>query len=431
MRYPLTQTESMLLSAHNQRPTLRRLESLLLDIEKYDWHIVGRMIPRIEHVFYSDSTAAVYGPRQIRGMSLPFARDVLGCEKNQDCDGGGLIAERVWIHSAMRCLLRVLLVALTGIGTLLSGCVAPTTDTSVGEQPSVSDQPYIRVLGNAQDAGYPQIGTNHRRARDAWDDPSKRRFATSILIADPRSGKRWLIDATPDLRDQTELARNDPPIRRSAPGRPPLFDGVFLTHAHMGHYAGLLQFGREAYGAAEQPVFGSPRMVEFLQTNEPWHLLVELGHITLTPVEPGHTIKLTDDITIEPCVVPHRAEFTDTLGFLIRGPNRSVVFIPDIDKWDQWDTRIEDVIARVDVALLDGTFYSDGEIPGRSMVDIPHPCIRESIARFASLPGTLKSRIRFIHLNHTNPAIDPNTDERRAIEKAGYHVAEQGEMHSL
>ncbi|MCA9279805.1 MAG: pyrroloquinoline quinone biosynthesis protein PqqB [Phycisphaeraceae bacterium] len=325
-------------------------------------------------------------------------------------------------HRAPLCIFLIVMC----LCVMSAGCARDTAFS-----PSNTGLPYVRVLGNAQDAGFPQIGASHPRAMAAWNDPSKRRYATSILIADPKSGKRWLIDATPDIREQTELARSDPPTRKAQSGRPPLFDRVFLTHAHMGHYAGLLQFGREAYGAAKQPVYGSSRMVEFLRTNEPWHLLVELNHIALTTVEPGKPIALTDSISIEAFTVPHRAEFTDTYGYLIRGPTRSVLFIPDIDKWDRWDTRIEDMIKDVDVALLDGTFYADGEIPGRSMADIPHPFIQESIARFDTLPDRVRTRIRFIHLNHTNPAIDPDSSERRMIERAGYHVAEQGEIHSL
>jgi pyrroloquinoline quinone biosynthesis protein B len=327
--------------------------------------------------------------------------------------------------------------------TLLATACAGLSQTRapVAMEPRL-DGPYVLALGNAQDAGFPQIGAEHPAARRAFEDASRRRFTTSLLIVDPRQGRRWLIDASPDLRDQVEFARGHPPRYQapqpasssgdSAPtGRPPLFDGVFLTHAHMGHYLGLAHFGREAYGARDLPVYASPKMCLFLEQNAPWSQLVELRNIRLHALADESSLDLAPDLRVRAWRVPHRGEFTDTMAFLVEGPERSLIYLPDIDKWEHWDRRIEDVIEGVDYALLDGTFYADGEIPGRAMDEIPHPFVAESMARLAVLPPDRRARVRFTHFNHTNPLLDPDDPARAELRTAGFGIVEQGERFDL
>jgi len=291
--------------------------------------------------------------------------------------------------------------------------------------------PRVIVMGTAQDAGLPQIGSHSPQSERARRDPAARRLVASLLIADPRTGKRWLIDATPDIREQVDRAEGHPPSRDTSGARPPLFDGIFLTHAHMGHYTGLMHLGREAYGARKLPVHASQRMCAFLSNNAPWDLLVKAEHITLHPIRPGESVELAPDLRVTPIEVPHRAEYTDTMGFIVEGPTRSLLYIPDIDKWERWDRRVEDVIAQVDHALLDGTFFADGEIPGRSMAEIPHPFIEESIRRFAPLPASERRKILFTHLNHTNPAADPSGREAEAVRQSGMDIVSEGQQFSL
>lgn len=307
----------------------------------------------------------------------------------------------------------------------LLGCRSQPRASS---QPSV---PYVVVLGTSQDAGLPQIGSSSANSLRAQREPGFARLVASLLVVDPRSGQRWLIDATPDLRDQVELASGHPPNRSARGPRPPLFEGIFLTHAHMGHYAGLLQLGREAYGASAVPVYASQRMCEYLAANGPWELLVRLGNIEPRPIAPDASLRLTSELTITPIAVPHRGEYTDTLGFIIAGPSRSLLYIPDIDKWDRWDRRIEDVLRPVDIALIDGTFFADGEISGRSMADIPHPFISESIDRFRPLPESERAKIVFTHLNHTNAAADPDGPAAARVTGAGMAIAHDGQVIGL
>ena len=289
-------------------------------------------------------------------------------------------------------------------------------------------EPYVVALGTAQDGGVPQIGCDEAICRRARSDEGRKRLVTSLLLSDPRSGKRWLFDASPDLREQVERARAHPSSRIAHGPRPALFDGVFLTHAHIGHYAGLLQFGREIYGATELPVWGTPRMCAFLSKNGPWSLLVETHAIQLAEMPLDREVELAPDLHVSALRVPHRDEFSDTLAFVIRGPHASVGYLPDIDKWERWDVPLEEFLARVDVAFVDGTFFADGEIAGRSMKDIPHPFINETIARLSSASPKLRAKVVFTHLNHTNPATQPDDTADRAIQTAGMRVAVEGEI---
>jgi pyrroloquinoline quinone biosynthesis protein B len=278
------------------------------------------------------------------------------------------------------------------------------------------------VLGSGQDGASPQLGHDDD---PAWTNPALARTASSLGIVDRRDGRRWLIDATPDLRDQ--LHRFDKATGTKNPA--PDLEGVFLTHAHIGHYTGLMFFGRESMGTRALPVYAMPKMSEFLSRNGPWSQLVSLGNISLKPLLDRMPVDL-GGLSVTPIRVPHRQEYSEVVGFRIEGPHKKVLFIPDIDRWEDWDAqgvRIEDEIARVDVAYLDGTFFADGELPGRDMSTIPHPMITKSMERFADLPKAERDKVRFIHLNWSNPARFPDDPARKRVEKAGFHIAEENE----
>jgi pyrroloquinoline quinone biosynthesis protein B len=189
--------------------------------------------------------------------------------------------------------------------------------------------------------------------------------------------------------------------------------------------------GREAYGANGQRVLASDRMARFLEGNGPWDLLVKLKQVQIERFVTGRAVPLNARLSITPIAVPHRDEYSDTHGFIVRGPSHSLLWLPDIDKWETWERRIEDVIAGVDVAYVDGTFFDAAELPGRAMSEVPHPLIAESLARFAALPEKQRRKIVFVHLNHTNPAATPGSNVQAAIEKAGMRVAREGERQPL
>ncbi|MEP3481151.1 MAG: MBL fold metallo-hydrolase [Fuerstiella sp.] len=294
-----------------------------------------------------------------------------------------------------------------------------------------SQRPFIYVLGTAQDAGYPQAGCRKECCQDAWLDPSVARYATSLAVCDPVSHQVWLLDSSPDFKHQLRMIErlNSPQQTKASNGFQ--LNGIFLTHAHIGHYSGLIHLGREVMGAAAMNVYAMPRMQKFLTSNGPWDQLVSLNNIQLQPLKADVAVKLNERLSVTPLLVPHRDEYSETVGFIVQGPNRKVLFIPDIDKWSRWDRAIEDIVKTVDVAYLDGTFFGNGEIPGRDLSQIPHPFIQESLQRFSGQPAHIRQRVRFIHLNHTNPALKSNSAARRIIVEAECNVAEQGEKSEL
>ena len=277
-----------------------------------------------------------------------------------------------------------------------------------GAPPAVS----AVVLGIAQDGGVPHLGCRQKLCVEARRDPSKRRRVASLGLVDMIAGKRFVIDATPDFQEQVARLGGLP-------------DGILLTHAHIGHYLGLAQLGREVVNAREMPVYCTASMARFLRENGPWKRLVTLGNIAIHEIEPDREVSLTDSLRITALRVPHRDEDSDTVAYLVAGPSRRLLWLPDIDKWEKWDRKIEDVVRDTDVAFLDGTFSSADEIPGRSLAEIPHPLVPETIARLAKVSGP-SHRVFFVHLNHTNPLLWDGAAVRRLRGK-GFGVASEGQ----
>jgi pyrroloquinoline quinone biosynthesis protein B len=240
-----------------------------------------------------------------------------------------------------------------------------------------------------------------------------------------------MFDATPDFPEQLR------DLCLAAPARPkasPPLDGIFLTHAHIGHYTGLMYLGHEAMGTRGVKVFAMARMRSFLENSGPWSQLVKYGNIALEPLTAGEPVDLGRGLRVTPFLVPHRQEYSEVVGFRIDGPGRRALFIPDIDSWEEWDAsgvRLEDAIAGVDIAFLDGTFFADGELPGRDMKTVPHPLIRHTMDRLGALSVEQRRKVRFIHLNHTNPALWPESDARREVLSRGFGIADEGQVEGL
>ena len=274
------------------------------------------------------------------------------------------------------------------------------------------------LLGAAQDGGVPQAGCNCPRCQAAHQDPSRRRAVACLGLVDRQAGRSWLVDATPDFREQLHA------LQQAAPAAP--LAGILLTHAHMGHYTGLIHLGREAWNTWELPLFVSPAMGRFLQEHAPWSQLVDLGNVALRPLTPYQPISLSSHLQVTPILVPHRNEWSDTLAFLVEGPGRRLFYCPDIDSWEAWEADLGTFLEDVDIALLDGTFFGPEELPGRDLGEIPHPLARETAQR---VQGTA-CQVKLIHLNHTNPLWDPGP-ERAWLAEQGVGVGEEGERWEL
>ena len=277
--------------------------------------------------------------------------------------------------------------------------------------------PYVMVLGVAQDAGYPQINCKKECCAAAWENVELQRTTSCLAIIDPIGKEQWIIDATPNIKQQLQLLKQKTGTEK--------LDGVLLTHAHMGHYTGLMHFGREVMGTNKIPVFAMPRMRTFLEENGPWSQLVELENISLQNLKADSTFNLNKNIKATPFIVPHRDEFSETVGYEILINNKSLIFIPDIDKWEKWETNISELIQKVDYVFLDATFYKNGELQ-RDMSEIPHPFVEESMKLFSTLTKTDKQKVYFIHYNHTNPLLIEGSNAQKEVSEKGFNFAKEG-----
>lgn len=278
------------------------------------------------------------------------------------------------------------------------------------------------MLGTVQDAGYPQIGCDKDCCKKYRERKIAKQKVSCLALFDPATNQKWIVDATPDLTEQ--LYQTD----KFQQGD---LSGIFLTHAHIGHYAGLMYLGREALNAKEIPVYAMPRMYGYLKNNGPWSQLLNLRNIELKRLKNDSVIKLTDKISVTPFLVPHRDEFSETVGYSITTGRKSLLFIPDIDKWQKWERNIKQMVQQYDYLFLDGTFYKEDELPGRNINEVPHPFVQESVELFKDLTLSEKQRIFFIHFNHTNPLIDKSSKEYKEVKSKGFNVAVEGLKISL
>ncbi|MEX0359819.1 MAG: MBL fold metallo-hydrolase, partial [Allomuricauda sp.] len=274
------------------------------------------------------------------------------------------------------------------------------------------------VLGTVQDGGSPHIGCKRDCCSDLFLNPDTQRKVVSLGVVDHEDHKSFLLEATPDIASQMKSLKKYTGFEQETP------HGIFLTHAHIGHYTGLMFLGREALGSNQVPVYAMPKMKHFLESNGPWSQLVTLGNIELKTLKNQQKKVLTPKLGIVPFTVPHRDELSETVGFKILGPNKSVLFIPDIDKWDKWQENIIEEIHKVDYAFLDATFFDGMEINNRDISEIPHPFVIESMELFARLPAAEKAKIHFIHFNHTNPLLKAESAARKTVLEKGFQIAD-------
>ena len=304
----------------------------------------------------------------------------------------------------MNTLLKAVLIFLiSGLGSIL------------GEEQA----PYIYILGVAQDAGFPQAGCYKPHCMPGWNDPERKITATSLGLIDPSSKKKYIFEATPDLPEQLFL------LEQEAPSDDFSLNGIFITHAHIGHYTGLMYLGREAMGAHGLPIYVMPKMEQYLRENGPWSQLIALNNISLMPLRNDRS-EVLNNLKVTPFLVPHRDEFSETVGYSIQGPKKTALFIPDINKWSQWKENILERIQLVDYALIDATFYDNNELPGRDMSKIPHPFVVETMATLSLLPREQREKVWFIHMNHTNPLLNLNSDQAQGVRAQGFNIASTG-----
>ena len=264
------------------------------------------------------------------------------------------------------------------------------------------------VLGTAQDGGNPQLGGR-------GVGPS-RQVASLAVIGD--AGQAIVIDVTPDVRPQPAALSGHGAYEVPTSGN--VVDHVALTHAHMGHYAGLVQFGKEAHNSRGIRCWMTQSMADFLGANQPWRALFDNGNLVAKVAE---SFEPFPGVSVRMVTVPHRPDFTDAVGYSI---NDELLYLPDIDGWEEWP-EAEAELSRHTVALLDATFFAADELPGRDISEIPHPLVADTLERF----GHLETRIILTHLNHSNPIAEPDSAESALVVSAGMEVAYDGMEISL
>jgi pyrroloquinoline quinone biosynthesis protein B len=282
-----------------------------------------------------------------------------------------------------------------------------------------SQSEYIYILGNTQDAGLPHIGCQHPFCEDSFN-VYEEHYTTSIAVVNSDLKKYILFEATPDITFQLNN------LKKNIFDEFLLPESIYITHAHIGHYTGLMYFGREALGAKDLMVRVLPRMSNFLQNNGPWSQLVDINNIKIKEINFGLSTKELANIDVTPVQVPHRDEYSETAGYIIKGKNKKALFIPDIDKWEKWDRDLSQLAKEFDFLLIDATFYDSKEI-NRDISDIPHPLVTETIDLLSRLNTENRSKVYFIHMNHTNMMLDPNSKLSKLVKSKGFNIARLGQ----
>ena len=277
----------------------------------------------------------------------------------------------------------------------------------------------LNVIGTIQDGGSPHIGCEKKCCKFLSQEEKNQRLITSLALVDIDHDKLFLFEATPDIEKQIRSLNNN--FKKELK-----LEGIFLTHAHIGHYSGLMYLGKEALGANRVDVFTMKRMFNFLKNNGPWSQLVNEKNIVLNKIIENKKIVLNNNVSVIPILVPHRDEFSETVGYYIKGRNKTVLFLPDIDKWGKWNNSLVEVLKEVDFAFIDATFYDNKEINNRDISEIPHPFVIETMSLLKDLSISERKKVYLIHMNHTNPLLDSSSKEYKKVINFGFNIAKIG-----
>ena len=291
----------------------------------------------------------------------------------------------------------------------------PTTFESQPSAPGLGVS--LILLGTLQDAGAPQLNCNKKCCQGLFEQADSARRVSSLGLLDFNTQKKYLFDATPDISKQLYALKKAMPTASSS-----IVDGIFLTHAHIGHYTGLMYLGKEAVNSTKVPVFTMPKMSYFISSNGPWSQLVTNRNIALQSLAANQAISLSPSLQVTPFLVPHRDEYSETVGYLIEGPNKKALFIPDIDKWNRWELNLATELKKVDYAFLDATFYSAKELGNRDMSQIPHPSVLETIQTLKDFSMEERAKVIFTHFNHTNPLLDNASEATKKVLALGFKI---------
>jgi pyrroloquinoline quinone biosynthesis protein B len=287
-----------------------------------------------------------------------------------------------------------------------------------------------RVLGSAAGGGFPQWNCHCGTCEAAREGVRARPRTQSSLAIRGADGPWFLVNASPDARQQLETIT--PPHADGV--RAPPIAGVLLTDAEIDHTAGLLLL-RES--AAPVRVFGAADVERALRDGYPVLTMLErYSGAEWHTLEPGRAQPLAgSSLEVEPFAVGGDApRYSDVevqaSGFVFRdrASGGVVTYVPGLARLDE---AVLGPLAAGDLVLVDGTFWSDDElarlgISSRSARDMGHVPLSGPGGTLEALARLERPRKVLVHINNTNPILLEDSPEREAVVRAGVEVAYDG-----
>jgi pyrroloquinoline quinone biosynthesis protein B len=277
----------------------------------------------------------------------------------------------------------------------------------------------VRVLGSAAGGGFPQWNCHCETCEAARDGVRARPRTQSSLAIRGDDGPWFLVNASPDARQQLETL---PPPHVEGVRAPPIA-GVLLTDAEIDHTAGLLLL-RES--GAPVRVFGDAGVQRALRETV-LQMLERFCGVEWQALESGRARPLEGSSLV---VEPFHAGGDQASGFVFRdhAGGGVVTYVPGLARLD------DDVLSRFaasDLVLVDGTFWRDDElarlgISARSAHDMGHVPLSGPGGTLEALAGLEGPRKALVHINNTNPILLEDSPERREVLRAGVEVAYDG-----
>jgi pyrroloquinoline quinone biosynthesis protein B len=240
-----------------------------------------------------------------------------------------------------------------------------------------------------------------------------------------------LLNASPDLRAQIS---SFPELLPKNEARGTSIASVLLTDAELDHVTGLLSL-RES-----QPIelHCTRRAYEWLfAANSVFGALIEASRFRWNPVESRvptgcrEAGLIREAIFVEGKIPTYVKTPSDMIGatvaYKVGDGSGAILYVPAIKRIDE---ELLSVANECGCILFDGSFWSDDEMARRgvgtrtalAMGHVPIDGPEGSLARLSHL----RARKVYTHVNNTNPILDEDSPQRRAIEDAGWEVAEDG-----
>lgn len=297
---------------------------------------------------------------------------------------------------------------------------------------------HVLVLGSAAGGGFPQwnCGCRNCVSLRAGQPGFSARSQDSVAVS--ANGRDWfLLNASPDvLRQCQATAELWPRALRHSP-----IGGVVLTNGDLDHVLGLFQL-RESQPLA---VYATARVHAGLRENAALRTLQRFdGHLRVEDLELGTSRQLEaadgtpSGLFVEAVAVPgkpplhlagkYEPSSEDNVALRVRtASSGTLVYASAIADAG----RVRPLFEGCSALLLDGTFWSERELPelgvnmgpARTMAHQPMGGAGGSLRALADLAVP---RRLFTHLNNTNPVLDENSREHAEVRAQGWEVAFDG-----